>query len=573
MGNFKIKYTMIRDYVFLFCTCLCLVFQSCNSDQKKVKLIFNEVEKIVGQYPDSALTLLESVQNPYELDNAQYAKYVLLSVQARDKAYKDIASDTLIFQIKDYFQKENDLNNLALAEFYCGRVLQSQEKFDDAMKMYLDTKKTAEKEKNFYLCGLSEFFIGELNYNQFIYDEAIVHYENAVTDFSKLSNKYKNQIVSYSCIGNSFLLKESPDSAFVYYYKGLKLAEQYNDSVIQVDIIQNMGVTHLKLGNTNQAKILLRQALSITTDNVNKTKVYINLARISIQEEKRDSSLYYSNLALDLSGNNNSLRTSVYRLMSKIEESSGNYQKSLDYHKQYSKSLSFVLEEKENNNILDIQKKYDFELLQSANKKLVIQRLWILIMLILVIAISIFIIYRNRIQNKEALLAAKQQIYQLKEMVNKKGDEDYNSTGNENNDINDKLRNILFKQLDTFKKISLLERYLGDEEIRKGKKILEKVNEIIHNSKDTFDWEIFYSSVNALYDNFLIRLTDLFPALDKEDILICCLSKIGLDNTEIALLTKSNQNIIQKKKSAIRQKTGMEKQESFVKQLDEIVKK
>ena len=92
-------------------TCICLVLQSCNRNQEKVSLIFDEVENIVEQYPDSALILLKSIQNPYELSKCQHAKYVLLSVQAKDKAYEDIASDTLIFQVKKHFQKKNDKRN------------------------------------------------------------------------------------------------------------------------------------------------------------------------------------------------------------------------------------------------------------------------------------------------------------------------------------------------------------------------------------------------------------------------------------------------------------------------------
>ena len=81
---------MNKFWFFLFFTCICLVLQSCDENQKQVSLIFDEVENIVEQYPDSALILLESIRNPYELSKSQHAKYVLLSVQAKDKAYEDI---------------------------------------------------------------------------------------------------------------------------------------------------------------------------------------------------------------------------------------------------------------------------------------------------------------------------------------------------------------------------------------------------------------------------------------------------------------------------------------------------
>ena len=557
----------------LFFTCVCLVFQSCNGNQEKIRVIFDEVENIVEQYPDSALILLESIRNPYELSKSQHAKYVLLSVQAKDKADKNIASDSLIFQAKEYFQKENDGRSLALAEFYCGRVLQSQGKIEESMETYLKAKDKATKIKDIHLCGLADFFLGNLNYHQFLYDEAISHYKSAAINFSHIEDKYKNQIASYTSIGNSFLLKSAADSAFFYYRKGLDLAKIHKDSAILIRTLHNVGVAFLKFNEIDSAKNTTLQVLSLAVNNdILQAKSYLNLAKIYHQESKNDSAIFYSNQALNLSKNDNSLKLSIYKLSSKIEESNKNYKKSLEYHTQYSKYLSSVVDETKEFNILDIQKKYDFELLQNANKKLVIQRLWIFILLILGLTAAFFAVYRTRTRNEKALLTAKQQIYLLKEMFNKKEEDSHNSIDETNLNTNNELREILFKQLNTLKKISLLESYLRDEEKEKGKEVLKKVNEIIYDSNNQFNWEIFYQPVNTLYDDFLTHLRCLYPALTEEEILICCLSKIGFDNNEIALLTKSNVNIVLKRKSVIRQKTGMKKQENFLRQLDEIVK-
>ena len=224
-------------------------------------------------------------------------------------------------------------------------------------------------------------------------------------------------------------------------------------------------------------------------------------------------------------------------------------------------------------NILEVQKKYDFELLQNANKRLLIERLWISFLSILVVVIMFFVFYRNHTLNREALLIARQQFYQLQEMVNERPESPDSSFDNKRDEINNQLCNTLFVQLDMMKKLVLVGHQLKEEEKEKGKKILEKVNEILYNSKDKFDWKIFYQMVDALYDNYLTRLRELYPKLNEEDIVVCCLSKVEFNNTEIALLTGLNQNIVQKRKSVIRKKIGMKARESFIKQLDEIVEK
>lgn len=556
----------MKKLYYCFCFIL-LAFISCNHYSTKTAKIFDRIENIVDQFPDSALMLLDSIRNPYELSKSEYAKYILFSVQTKNKAYKNIEMDTLIFFVRDYFKEKNDRKNWVLSELYSGRVLLFQGKKDEAMKSYLEVKNIASKE-DLYVVGLSETSMGALYYNQSLLDEAIPHFKNAIAIFSGFDDKYKSQIASLSDLGNAFLLKEDYDSAFYYYNKGLEIAQLHNDSVKQAVVLHNISVAYRWSGEFERAKATLKQIRLLNPD-YNKREDYSNMANIYLLENKKDSALYYANLSLALSEDNDYQgKSAAYDLLSDIEEASGNYRESLNYHRQHSDYREAVFKESQGVAILDIQKKYDFELIQNANKKLVIERLWIFIILsvvALVVVIVAFIFHRKHMQNKEALLMAKQQIYQLKEMANLPVD-------NKNNEKENELRKILFEQLDIFKKISLLEAYLVDKDKEKGKEILTKVNEIMYNSSQRFDWKIFYQPVNTLYDNFLIRLKDLYPDLNEEDMLVCCLSKAGFSNTEIALLMQSNPNIVQKKKSAIREKTGMTRQENFVKQLEEIVK-
>lgn len=91
-------------------------------------LQLTKVEQIVELNPDSALLILDSITIPHDLSKEEYNKFLLLLIQAKDKSYKDISSDTLLFQVKDYYLKNKDIDNAALASFYCGRILQEQKK-------------------------------------------------------------------------------------------------------------------------------------------------------------------------------------------------------------------------------------------------------------------------------------------------------------------------------------------------------------------------------------------------------------------------------------------------------------
>ncbi len=546
---------------------------SCKGESEHALAIFDKVKHIVDQYPDSALLLLDSIQNPYELNKSEFAEFVLRSVQARHKAEKDIGSDTLIFDVNDYYREKNDSENLALSTFYCGQVLQSQNKLEKATAMYLKARTLADKTNNIDLSILADFYIGFINYKQYLSKEARTHLKQADAKIAITKRSYKNEIAIKTYITNSFFLEEVLDSALVYYTQGLAIAEKNNDLDEQITLKQIMSVAFLARKDTNSSKKTIKSALSLSTQIPNKSRlpeIYLSLSEIFQAENQVDSALYYTDLALKAAGDYD-IKAIIYDAISRLEESRGNYQKGLEYFRIYADYADSIYNQKQDHNIIAVQKKYNFEMMQNANQKLTIEKLWITIALIVSAFMSmiiVFYIYKKRTRDKEALFLAKQQIYQLKEIVTKRDKKE-----DDNNEVNKKLRTALIEQQDIIKKVSLLEGFIsdGDQIKLSGKVILQKVNKIIYKSTDDLDWSAFFQTVNALYDDFLVKLAHTYPTLTEDEILICCLLKIGLSNEEIRLLLKSTTNIIQKKKSSIREKTGMKKQEHFVKQLDNLL--
>ncbi len=548
-----------------------ILLASCKRHSNYAATLFDQVETLVEQYPDSALALLDSIPNPYELNDEQFARYLLCSLQAKTKAGKDISSDMLIFRVRDYYQKKNQQKKRVMAEFYCGRVLQSQGKQEEAVQAFLETRELADKIKDVYWSGMADFYIGYLNYKQYLCKEARPYFKSACQKMSTIKGKYKNEIIACSYISKSFLLDkpQALDSALFYERKSLEIAKQYNNLTEQIEVNQSIGVILLEEGDTRLSKEITLYALALSkqaNDSNRLPEIYGNLADVYQKENKIDSAMYYAELAL-MSTDDNDYKSTLYGTLSDIEASRGNYQKALEYLNVYADYADSLYNQKQSQNVLEIQKKYNFELIQNANRKLANERLWLFIAFILLAVSSFLVYFINRAKNKEALLQSKQHVYQLKEMVVEKANE-----GSRNMEKNKELKSILFRQLDILKKISLLEVYLGKEEKKTGQTVLKKVNGIIYDSNENFDWTIFYQSVNVLYDDFLARLATQYPSLTPDEVLVCCLSKIEFTNDEIALLMKANTNIIQKKRSSIREKTGMKKQESFVKQLDEVVR-
>ncbi len=452
--------------IFLF------VFLSCNKQSKEIDNLLIAGENLVEQNPDSVLLLLDSIYHPEKLNEKQLAEYNLLLVHAKDKAYKDISEDTLIFQITEYFEKQKSSEKSALANFYSGRVHQSRKEKEKAISAYLKAESFADETDNNNLMGLIQYFIGDINYDQSLLEDAIIRYKKSNDYFknSQSENKYKNQIGTFNSIGNSFLLNKQNDSAFYYYKTGLDLAIEIQDSTEQVRILQNIGVAYSEIGDYKLAENKFKQAIALSTDEKQLTKTYLNLANCFLDQNQADSSSYYINCSIQQAEKikDNFILLNTNYLLSQMEEKKTNYIKALEYYKQYNHYLDLILKEREDFAILEVQKKYDFEKIKNSNNRLTIEKqgLIIIALFLFIVVVAIILLSWRKMKNKrESLFEAEQKIEQLEELAKKVKTED------------NPIHNLLVQRFDVLKKTALLQGYLREDQKEQGKQILRKFNE------------------------------------------------------------------------------------------------
>ncbi len=431
------------------------------------------------------------------------------------------------------------------------------------MTACLDAENYSGQIKNDNLSGLIQSSIGKVYYDQLLKNEAISRFKLASEYFHRSEN-YRNEIVSFNQIGNCFLLQGENDSAFVYYRKGLLLADQYRLINEQADIRQSIGVAYRQIGDLHQAKVSFKEALGFPVDSLEQARLYYNMAQVFNKGDQPDSARYYLEQSLDRlpEKNDNHLAANIYKIWSLIEEKDKAYPAALAHHKLYSKYLASILDENKSKAVLEIQGKYDFQLLQNHNEQLRNDRQRIsLIALLLLLSIFIlfFFFYRRSIQNKKELLEAEQKIYQLKELARS-----FNEKENS-------FRNILLEHFGILKKAALLEGYLKDVERKQGQHLIKKFNEIVYG-QESLDWDMLYRVMNGLHDGFLDQLKKEFPQLDESEFRICCLSYEKFTNTEIAIIMKYHVNTIQMKKSSIRKKIGVKTSGNIHDFLDDAVK-
>lgn len=557
------KVFLHKKKLFLVLLLLIIFLSQCHLNQFKADDVLESAEKLIEDRPDSVVYLLETRIYPKELNKDQLNKYTLLLIQAKDKDDRNITNDTLIFKAKDYFVSKKDWRRAALSSFYSGHLYASQGYNKKAILSYLDAETYAKEIDDNSLRGLIEFYIGDLYYEQLIKDDAIIRYKISASYFNK-AQRYKNEIIAYNKIGSTFLLKGDVDSSFFYYNKSLSLAEAEKDSLEIAYLLQNTSLVYDQIGDVENANKLFRKSLSFISQEKGKSKLYLNLALYFKNRQEPDSTLYYLNKSLETMSDekDHALKSVIYSNLSDIKAKEQNYKESLHFYKLHAGEIRKKMQDINDQALMDAQRRYDFELIQNENNKLLIEKqsafLLALTLLILILIMS-FIFYRKNIKNKAAIVDAENKVYHLKDVVDNYDEKE------------DSFKKVLFQHFDIFKKVALLESHLKEDEKKQGQKLLKKVNDIVYN-KNSLDWEMLYDTMNKLYRGFPDTLRSKCPQLDESEIRVYCLTYAGLLNSEIALILGLSVNTIQMKKSSIRKKLGIEGYGNIIEFFDKNIK-
>lgn len=118
------------------CIILVLVLFSCN----RVAPQLQTVEKIIEEYPDSALTILNFIGGNICHSEHDEALYNLLVVQAKDKCKQNIGDDSLVENSAEYFSAIFDSMHAAKSYFYAGKVARRSGNPSLAMAHYVRAK-------------------------------------------------------------------------------------------------------------------------------------------------------------------------------------------------------------------------------------------------------------------------------------------------------------------------------------------------------------------------------------------------------------------------------------------------
>lgn len=553
---------------------LLICFYAC--DNKPYPRTMLMADSLMNLYPDSALTLLEQLSGSIAKEpKAARIYYQLLTIKAKDKAYITHTSDSVIKQVVNYYENEEDEKCLPEAYYYAGRVCRDLSDAPQALDCFQKAIENITENTNCRLISMIYYQTGMLYLYQHIFDKSLLAFKKAC-HYAVQSKDSTAIIYNLREIGRAFTGQNNIDSTLYYYQEAEYIAEKVNNTYLVGILNQEIAGIYTQLEEYPKAYTAIQKSLCTSKRSI--PAYYATLADLYYETGKIDSARYYYTQLCSIGDYYH--KQGAYEGLSKIARQQGELTEAFDYMDKYLTYTDSINETMNAEAIHKVNALYNYQLREKENYRLKAvtykQEIWIIALLlsiacILIICIAVSIIYLQR--RKRRKIQAERQQEKLKRIA----DEQYycsqqyikenerrietikeklQNTENQRTELENSLQEsekelleLTNKQIETRKKIQTIsEKALKNSQIYKdfyhvaGMPNSEHISDKKKISQK--DWEELAIAVNSTYNNFTERLQVLYPSISKHELWICMLLKISIIPTGIANLTAHSKQAI-----------------------------
>lgn len=455
------------------------------------------------------------------------------------------------------------LTALLILLFSCGRSRSARELFDLAkehennaeielaMATYKQTIDAAKSEGDTALLGLAQQYMGMLLLEQWSFDEAI----NMLSE-SAVTTKDNPTMLSYTnaAIGRAYFIMDSTDKSIQYFKDAVGYAEQSGDNDVISVAYQNIGALYQEIGIYNQALDYIRLSLRYNNEEKEIPRYHLNLAYIFSNMNENDSCSYYENLLKNEidSIEDQAMKTSIYYFLAKRAMDENDYESAYHYYKNFAEMDIEMLEERLQQNVLEIQKKYDYEKVQNEYNVKLLRKHRLLMSSLFVTLITGMLLY---IQTKINLRKRKEELKMKDEILKFE-----NEVLRLNEIKDDYKRNLEWKYMLVYS-MTLMDRNKSNSESHykmiKGR--------IYHNSETAFD--AILKIFNEEHPGLAEQIKEKYPTLSDTEYKVCLMALTPFTSQETADILGKSINTVNKARTSIRKKLEIEENESIEEKL------
>ena len=482
---------------------LCLPAIGCQTIPEAIP----QAEAIVMEHPDSAVRLLQGIPAPAKnLSRRNYARYALISTQARWLAGENLTGDTLSDVALAYYSTHTkDFVRVHKAYYYAAKIADRRHQPEIAMSLLLNSRQALPAAGEWQRHYVVETWLGVFCGKQRLYEEKVGHAMRAYAYADSL-DRDGWRCISLGDIAHAYMGLGKYDSMEYYALKALRLAEE-------------KGITE----NTSQKWAMLIEN-ALRRGDYAAAEEYWERGYEFAPERARFSRMMCPDTS-DLTA-----RALWAFHASEAYEGLGQAKKSLEALKYYCSLRDSLEDDIHSADVLHIRELWQYEHLKARNTALEGQKqlrerlayrtiLACGAILLLGAWLGMRIWHRTKLREIVQQKRLMKQANELDEMRRKE----------------EQLRTAFFRQLNS--------RFIAQ---------VKQAGESKKCRMSDEDWKTIYTHADAVFDNFTVRLRQRFPSLNEEDIRYCCMVRMHLSQAEIAGVVCLEKDSVKKRLKRIR---------------------
>ena len=531
-----------KRYLLLFFSLLVSVgsilmsvsLSSCSSSVKSPLLL--SADSLMEIYPDSALSILESISSPQKLPCADRALYALLLTQARHKNYIALGDDSLIKTAVEYYGDKKKSVRAAKAHYYWGATYGEKGYTSFAVDEYLTAIR---------LMPVRDEFLA------MIYDNLADCYEKDELDnvameayraaYQILKGK-SGQIYPMRGIARMFLLQNRKDSALFYYQQALDCALADKDSSLIGALYHDFAMVYNEKKDYILANQYVSKAIMIQGDDA--VNVCLSKAQIMLNLNKLDSASYFFSKNIDQL--NIYGKAVCYDGMHQIAKKRGEWKiatENMDAYRVLYDSMQIMNDNEELNRLMDKHQLEEHKRLLSEHAKTLVFTLVAVFFFLMIICVFCFM-WNDR-KRKKYYIALQHELTQKRVDTMLLKDEEVSESNKEHID---KKRSELTEQ-----QIQLCVSVLKTTDCYDQLETLEKATPKQLLAMRSLRKDIRSTISNAFVD-VMVNLKERYPTLTGDDVFYCVLSLLYCSKTVMMELMDATSDALKTRKNRIKNK-------------------
>lgn len=536
---------------------------SCTNSSNTYPTTMQQAEHYMKTRPDSALTLLQSMEDSIqEYSEETQIYWHLLTIQAKDKQYIVHTSDSLINRIVKFYEGYGDDNKLMLAYYYQGRVYRDMNDAPNSLKAFQQAEKIRTSDWDLKTKIYSQ--MGYLFSYQGLYDEAIQVNRKAFNIY-KLQNKENQTIYPLRDIARMYGSKNQPDSALYYYKKACQIALADNNMPQYHEILSELGGYYCQLDKYDSAKLILKYAEQQPLIR-NKRHIHAMLGYVYKAENKMDSACHYYWKTIEYGDIRNTYHS--YKNLFDAERQRGNYRLATEYIDKALTLKDSIDQITQTEAIAKINSLYNYQHTEAENARLQLEqeKQKALITMLTLGAIGLIlggILFftkqkakrlkveqamenfrkeaKERYERSEKAIRDNEKEIEKLQLKLEQKTEERDLLQIQQKRLQAKNQAIALQQEETKLRIEALRRTTIYKDFQQASKD-EKIN--LQNEQSISKWKALKEAIDTAYPDFTGRIQLLCPSLSDREIKVCLLTKADIAPSGIANVLKCSRQAI-----------------------------